>query len=429
MAYIKDRAIRLLRWSERYTGTDMVYLAQGGFWINMGSLTVTFFSLLLYIAFTRFLPKDVYGTYQYLLSIFVIVSTFTLTGMNTAVSRAVTRGYEGTYRDSIRLQFRWSIAPMIAALIGSLYYVWQENMLLAAGFALIGIATPFVTTFNTYSAFLTGKKDFRRVFLYNFALNVPYYGALILTAFYLKSALALLFVNLIVNALMLAILHARVLRTFKPNDATDTETLSYGKHLSAMSVFTALIGQIDNVLVFHYLGAVDLAIYSLATAVPDRAANFARFFSMTAMPKFAERTEEQIRDTIGRKLFILTLVAAVGAMIYMAAAPFLFSLFFPQYAASVPFSALYALTMLGTAGNVALSALSAKRRTKDLYMFNGVTPVLQLALQFGGVLFYGLWGLVIGKTLSALLASGIAVMLLLRNRGPKSASAHGQTAC
>ena len=100
----------------------------------------------------------------------------------------------------------------------------------------------------------------------------------------------------------------------------------------------------------------------------------------------------------------------------MLAAPFLFNLLFPQYAASIPFSAFYALSMIGAAGGVALSALGAQHRTKDLYIFSVSTPIIQLSLQFVGILLYGLWGLVIGKTLSILFANAFSVFLLLWNR-------------
>lgn len=413
---LMTNAIRFLRWTERFTKTDMVYLAKGGFWINLSSLTITLFSFVLYLAFARFLPKEVYGTYQYLLSISAIIMAFSLGGMNTAVAQAVARGYEGTYRIAVRLQLIWSLIPLTGAFVGAGYYALRGNHELAIGFVLIGLAIPFVTTFNTYGAYLLGKKDFRRVFAYNFALNVPYYLGLILAAFYLKSALALLAVNLVINAVVLLYLHFRVLKKFKPNSSTDPKALSYGKHLSVMGTLTTIIGQLDNVLVFHFLGPVDLAIYTFATAIPDRAANFFKFFSFTSLPKFAEKTEAQIRSTIGPKLLKLTALVFVTSIVYMFLAPFFFRIFFPQYMDSVPFSALYALSMVGIAGGVALSALTAQKRTKDLYAYSIVTPILQLALQYAGIVLYGLWGLVAGKTISVLLTSGIATILLFRTK-------------
>ena len=49
-AQARNSLIRLLRWSEKYTKTDMVYLAHTGFWSNLNAFFTAFLSLLLYIA-------------------------------------------------------------------------------------------------------------------------------------------------------------------------------------------------------------------------------------------------------------------------------------------------------------------------------------------------------------------------------------------
>jgi len=59
---------KILRYSERYTQTDMVYFASGGFWLLLGQFISTISAFLLLIAFANFLPKEVFGTYQYILA-------------------------------------------------------------------------------------------------------------------------------------------------------------------------------------------------------------------------------------------------------------------------------------------------------------------------------------------------------------------------
>jgi O-antigen/teichoic acid export membrane protein len=419
---LKMHGIHFLRWSERYTKTDMVYLATNGFWLNLSSASITLLSFLLYIAFARFLPKDVYGTYQYLLSLAAIIGTITLSGMGTAVSQAVARGFDGTYRTSLIVQFKWALIPLTGSLAAALYYYLNGNMTLAGGLLIIGLALPITTTFNTYSALLIGKKDFRRIFLYNLFQNLPYYGCVILAAYFFKIALVLLLVNFGIQAIVLFLIHLRTVRVYPTTGPSDPEALSYGTHLSIMGIFTAIAGQLDSVLVFHYLGAVDLAIYSFATAIPDRATNFFRVFSITALPKFSEKSDQEIRSSIGPKLLQLALVALVGAAIYIVLAPTFFRLVFPQYVEAVPFSALYALSMISAVGAVALSALTAQKLTKDLYAFNIGAPILQFGLQWIGITIWGLWGLVAMKTISTILTSAFAAGLYLRNRAPRSST-------
>ncbi|HWB33884.1 MAG TPA: oligosaccharide flippase family protein [Candidatus Paceibacterota bacterium] len=416
MATLQEKLHRLLRWSERYTKTDMVYLAHGGFWITLSSVSISFFSFLLYIAFAHFLPKDVYGNYQYLLSISAIAGGFTLSGMNSAVGQAVARGYDGTLRASIPTQLRWGLLSFAGALIGSIYYAFAGNYMLAIGFALVGFLTPVINTYNTYMAFLLGKKDFMRVFLYNLATNLPFYALLVAASFFFKNPLVLLAVNLGSTACMLGWAYRKTLAVYKPNDLVDEEALRYGKHLTVMGIFAMLVSQLDSILVFHFLGAIDLALYSFATAIPDRLGNLFKFIPLAAMPKFSEKSGEEIRSSILPKLVQLAAALLLGAGVYIVAAPLFFRLFFPQYEASVPYSFFYALSMVGVVGNVVLTALTAQRRTRELYIYNTVTPLLQLALLYGGIIEWGLWGLVGAKVASSILTTLIAIALLMYGR-------------
>ena len=101
----KERFIRLLKWGEKYTKTDMVYLFHGGFWLTVGQVVTTLSVLALGIVFANVLPKDVYGTYKYLLAIAGIFSLFTLPGMNVALIRAVARGFGGSYYSAASTRF------------------------------------------------------------------------------------------------------------------------------------------------------------------------------------------------------------------------------------------------------------------------------------------------------------------------------------
>ena len=81
MEKIKIKAYNLLRWSEKWTKTDMIYLARGGFWLTLGQVISSLSAFLLAIAFANLLPKETYGEYKYILSIASILAIPTLTGM------------------------------------------------------------------------------------------------------------------------------------------------------------------------------------------------------------------------------------------------------------------------------------------------------------------------------------------------------------
>jgi O-antigen/teichoic acid export membrane protein len=412
MTNLKHHLTKILHWSEKYTKTDMVYLAQSSFWLQANSIFISLASFLLYVVFGHVLSKEVYGTYQYLLSMGAIVSAFTLTGMSTAVSRAVARGYEGTFRESIRVQLLWGTLPLLGAWAFGGYYLLHGNATLGLGLVLIGIFVPFNTTFNTYASYLTAKKEFKRGFLYSLFINIPYYLAVALIAFSLPAALALLTANLISQAIGYYIAHRKTLATYRPNNLQDPDAMSYGRHLSFMNSLNTVIAQIDNVLVFHFLGAASLALYSFATAIPDRL-GFFRTISSAAFPKYITKTHDEIRLFLGRKVLLSIGAALVLAIVYgLIAHPF-FALFFPRYLDAVPFSQVYAFIIAMSFGSMFITPLVAHGRVKELYVYNIVPPIIQLTLEIVGIIGWGLWGLIVARVVSVLISSILAGTLFL----------------
>lgn len=407
MSTLKSRLSSLLHWSEKYTKTDMVYLAKSNFWLQANALFVSFASLLLYIVFGHVLPKDVYGTYQYLLSIGAIVSAFTLTGMSTAVARAVAHGYEGTFRESIRVQLLWGILPLLGAWVLGTYYLVHGNPTLGWGLLLLGIFIPFNSAFNTYSAYLIAKKDFRRVFLYGLFNNTPYYLAVVLIAISLPVALALLAANLISQAVGYFIAHRKTLSVYYPNNSRDPEAMTYGRHLSAINFLSTVIAQIDNIFVFHFLGAAELALYSFSTAIPDRLGIF-KNIAAAAFPKYIEKTHGEIRSSLGRKIAIGVCLAFVIAFFYALIAHSFFELFFPRYIDAVPYSQAYAFIIMMTFGSLFTTTFVAHGHVKTLYIYNTAAPLIIFACELIGILGWGLWGLIFGRIIATLVSSLVA---------------------
>jgi O-antigen/teichoic acid export membrane protein len=95
-------AIRILRWSEKYTGTDMVYLAHGSYCLSGTSVIIGGISFLLALALANLFTKDAYGTYRYALTLFGMLSVASLRAMDTAVTQGAARGNDGTVTKGLR---------------------------------------------------------------------------------------------------------------------------------------------------------------------------------------------------------------------------------------------------------------------------------------------------------------------------------------
>ena len=182
------------------------------------------------------------------------------------------------------------------------------------------------------------------------------------------------------------------------------------------------MGQLDSVFVFHYLGATDLAIYSFATAIPERLSSFFKFIPNAALPKFAVKSDEEIKRSILAKTSIGIVAGIIIAAIYIALARLFFALFFPTYMAAVPYSQVYGLVIITSIGAVFPAALAAKRRIKSLYIFSVAMPVIQLVLQFVGIFYFALWGLIVAKVLFWFIYGILALILLLLEKSEDTAA-------
>lgn len=410
----RDLFIPLLDRMERIFRIDIRYAIKSGFWLNMSSLVTIIGSFLVSIAFANFLPKESFGTYQYLLSILSILTAFTLTGMNTAVTRAVAQGNDGVLRASIRPQLLWNSFSSVAALTISAYYLFNGDVRLGMGAVCIAIALPLITAFNSYGAFLIGKKAFKTHFLFTTISNVLYYGAILLTLLFFPAVLPLIVVNLAFTALAPVAFFFFTLRAYRVEESkVDPDSLSYGKHLSLMNLLGTVSYQIDNFLVFQLLGPVSLATYSMATLIPERLSGVFKNITNSMLPRFSEQPLARIRAGIIWKTFLFSLLIFGFIVAYTILAPTLFRFIYPQYVDAVPYTQVFALTLLIAAGNFAGTALLAHRKVKALYTINTVTPIINLIFQGVGILLGGLWGLIIGRVIAGLMFIVIVIPTVL----------------
>ncbi len=401
-------AVGTLRRLERYTGTDMVYLAKGGFWINANTVIVTILSFILSIEFASLLSKETYGTYQFILSIASILSAFTLTGMNTAVTQAVARGFEGTFKKAVHSQLVWGLVPMAAGFAVSLYYLIRGAHMLSLSFVIVALLLPLWNSFNTYSAFFQGKKDFRSSFFYAQILNAVYYAAMLAILFFVDTAAWLILVSFSVNAGVTGLLYFFTVRKHQSNTTEDPEAISYGKHLSIMTGFASLASPIDNIVIYHFLGAPMLAIYAFASTIPERVNGVTKSIIQLALPKFSTSDLPTIKSMIVRRTFQFIGFGLVLSIIYILAAPLLFQWFFPQYLSSVIYSQAYVIAAVCmTSSSFPQTALVAVKAKKELYIFNFISPILQVVLLVVLGWLYGVWGVIIARAVA-----GLALLLM-----------------
>lgn len=418
---LSTRLRTLLQKGERYAQTDLRYLIKNASWLTMGQISIALLALLLSITFARFVPKDIYGSYRYLLSVFWTLATFSLTGIPAALARAIAKGEDGAYKESLRLSLFWSFPMVLISLGLSVYYLMQGNTLLFVGTLIIALIGPFMQTSFLFGSILEGKKDFRATALAGIVLNVVPTVLLILSMFVSKNPLVYLFVYLVANAGTAGLISWYVWRTYRGTELRPSESLfSLGAHFSVMNVLGGISQQIDRLLIFHYLGAVELAVYSFAIAVPDQIKGLISNIATIAFPKFANRPFSEIAETLSRRVLGFTVLMLVVTGAYILLAPIAFHFLFPSYTEAIWYSQIYALALIPLGSLFPVTALQAHAANKELYYFNIISSLFQIGVLFPAIAWYGILGAVVSRILARILSLLLSLVLLrLYTRRPE----------
>lgn len=411
MKNIRSLAYNTLRKLEFYTKTDMIYLASGGFWLNLNFVISSGFAFILSISLAYFVPKEVYGTYQYLLSLSAIFTAFSLTGINSAITQSVARGYEGSLVDTIKPQLKWGLLSSLAAFTTAGYYFYHSSTILGLSLIVIGIFLPIINTTNTYTAFYIGRKDFKKNFIYSNFFNFIYTIVLTITVILTKNPLLIILSYFITNSIINTFLFIYTIKTSKINDRIDSDTIPYAKHLSLMSVISVVANKIDGIMVFQFLGPTSLALYTFAKIVPEKIGGAFKSVASIAFPKFSTKEKHEINSNLLYRTALFAIVTLIASGIYILIAPILFNTFFPKYIESIPYSQVFSLSLIGAAASLPNYALMSQKLKRELYIISTVNPILQLIILTIMLYFWGIWGLIYSKIISSFIYLLVSVYL------------------
>ena len=409
MKTARNKVYHFLRWSEKYTKTDMLYLAKGGFWVTSGQVITSALSLFLIIVFANLLSKESYGMYRYILSLAGILNIFVLTGMNSSVSRAVAAGNEGVLKISVIHQLKWNLFMLAAFWMLGGYYLINGNDLLATSFFILGIFVPSTLALNTYSAYLEGKKEFRVASIFN-VISVFIYVIGILTAIILSGEVIWLVIAYGATAFVTTLFfYIYTLYKFKPPTAVDfKDTLRYARELTLIRLMGPIVSQIDKIILVHFWGPAQLAVYWLAMAVPVRAMAIIKSWVKLGFPKFVTKTPKEINTVFYRRILQGMFIGAVVAILYVLVSPYLFKYLLPQYLDGIIYSQILAISFIfAMPGRYVGLLFESQKLSRQIFINSIINNILALLLY----VVLGIWGGILGLVIAHVLKSFIGTLI------------------
>jgi O-antigen/teichoic acid export membrane protein len=391
----------LLRKSEKIFKTDMVYVFRNGTWSFIGQVFSICCSFILSILFAHYLSKDSYGSYKFIISLTSILGALSLSGIGTAVIQSIAQGKEKVLDDGVRLTLRWGFVVTLSSLVVAIYYFLSNNNELAFALLIFAVCSPIISAYGQYGLYWVGKKDFKTSTLY-FMFSQLLTTMTMIVAVVLKfDVVGLIATSFIFGAMFSFFSYKYVTNKYEINQIGDDHALDYGKHLSFMNFFGSLANQLDKILLFHFIGPSQLAIYSFATLIPEQVRGSYKNIFGISLPKFSVLSKEALRKSIIDKIYRLTTVSIIIVIAYWIIAPYFFSIFFPKYLSAVIYSQIYVIGLIAIPGITLFSTyFQVNKDTATLYKITLLSNTITIV--YGVILIYnfGIWGAVIENGLS-----------------------------
>jgi len=418
MHRFKLQTKEILRKTERYTRTDMVYLAKNGFWSLCNQAIGSGSSFVVVLLLANILSKGSFGQYRFILSLISVLGLFTLPGIGTTLLRSVARGNAVLLSSIARTKLTWSFLCTLLSFAASVYYFHVGDSTLGYSLVLTGLFLPFTETYYIYVAYYKGRQDFKTAALYDSSSRIFQALVLVVVAFLTRNVVALIAAFLVGQLIARFFFYTKTVAYAKAQpvmgaesmDAKD-DTVAYGKSLSAVSILNTLTNNMDVLILGHFLGPYVLAIYYVALAIPKNIVLIFSVIARVALPKFSQKKWDlHERTSVFRKLGLMFAALFLPAALYVLCAPFVLHIFFKGYGASIPAALILSILILVSPMNALVGQVLQARKLVAKIVVLEVLSFLSFFVCF--LLSYQAWGafgtafaLVISET--AVLVAGI----------------------
>ena len=391
---------KIINFLEKKIRTDIRYVYKGFFWYGIGHFVSTLAGVATAVAFANLLAPETYGNFKYILSILPFLDMSTLKRMDQSLTISVAKGFEGDTVGALKTKMKWGILGSLAGLGLSFYYYASGNHQLGLLVLIMAIFVPFFNSPLIYLDFLAGRKNFKALSLIGSSVSVVYSISIIIFVFLSKDLVLILLAYFITNAIIRFGAFLFVIKKYPPNKIKEEggQTLKYGKKLSILEIINVTSSSLDNILVFHYLGAIELAAYAFIKKVPENIKLLPRYITQLSVPKFSQQDigDPFIKKELVRKTWFFVAGTAAVVFIYILLAPFIFNLLFAPYKEYVFYSQIYALSFAFNFGGLFLNFVETNRKAREVLSLHLVTSIFTIVVVFASLKFYGLLGLVAG---------------------------------
>ncbi|MBW4710792.1 oligosaccharide flippase family protein [Roseobacter sp. YSTF-M11] len=393
--------------------------------LNFGSGNLL--RLLSNLILTRLLFPEAFGLMA-LVQVFTTgLKMFSDTGLKTSIIRSE-RGDDPDF-----LNTAWTLQILRGAILwlGTCALAWPAaqiygapmlaQLLPVAGLNMLinGFAPTSVATANR-------NMTLGRVTMINIGTQVLGITLMVVMAWWLQSVWALVIGGLVNTGATVILQHLTlpgIRNRLRFERAAFDELFSFGKFVFLSTAVTFLINQGDKAILGGYISLADMGVYNIGYflgSVPfllSRAVNSNVIFPLYRVAPVAEGPKNRAKVFKARRM--VSGACLLGAAIMAYSGVYLVDLMYdPRYSLAGPIVVMLSFTLVPQIVITSYGALLlAAGDAKNFFRINLMTAIVQTALMFAGVIWFGIFGVLLAPALALFATHPMRMKYLRRAQG------------
>ena len=340
------------------------------------------------------------GGYAYVMALVGIGMIAGMPGLQNAIAGAAARNEKEGCRAALRASFLSSLAG--SALLALSAALPVETGPDARTAILIAAAClPFYGASQWYYGWRIGKEDIRgatRLWAAGTAGTVAAQAAALLWA---PSVSALTAASLLPHILIEGWASKKLYdRLPKRNSGEKASPMRFGVAITAADALASLAFYADTLVMTWHGNMAAVATYAFAKLIPENAKEAVKNAGLASFNAMATATPEELVARFPKFSMNVIWCLFGGVCAYMLAAPGIFRIFFPKYMEAVPYSQVLALSAMGFGNHPAYKLFQARKYTEGIIRLQAASAGMQITAAIMLIPAYGIWGAVIGRTIS-----------------------------
>ncbi len=398
-----------------WLGFDISFLAKNSFWMTSASVTSIVSKLIFSVVFARIASKELFGNYNLILSIFSLATIISMPSFNVAITRALSKGYDGTYKKAVRTMLSFGFLGIPAVFLLGLYYYYKIKLI---GITLMASALlfPLYSPFQAWTTLLQAKEKFKSYAIYSLIYNIVLHGLVILVMLLTKLNISFIFLSYISLTVALNLIFYMITKKELKNNKLEKGWKKTGYKLVYSVVFNRAYSYLDKITLMFFLNAEMLAVYSIATVIAENLKAMMNNIIRVYVPKLFRASLADLLKSPKKRLAYFFIFSGIGCVILAALVPWIIKILYSdKYTASIIYAQLYIMIIPFYVLSVVSGQILIKEKKENIYVSSLVSAgAINILLYLVLIPLFGIIGAVLSSIMFYAIQSFIRAYYVLR---------------